>query len=598
MEKKKKQYSLRGELLRKIIIFICLPLFVILALLSILLYRSVNADIRQSSSAMVNEAVAKIESIMEMVNYCSSALMINSRTRANVYSILRSPNEYAAWQGRYQLMSELQYLATISLSAYNGDIAILGGNMELIDRTGIIHLDPSVKNESWYQKTIAGKGSPLWFSFISDVFPIQGGSNPGDLIMTRAIAAYQGESPGIILIRLPGIFSRPDIKNSPSATKDYYALYDGEGSLICHSDASNTANPVKNITDINLMNPRKMGNGNKPVISLIRDSFFIAHPLDISNCTLVYFAQKEAILSLGHRIAWAFVCTMILIIAAVSLIVLHISAQITLPLNHLIEDIRKLNRGAFQVHHQKSFTEIEQLSLQFNAALTRIDNLINQVHEESRLREEAYFETLQAQINPHFLFNTLNTVRWTALANGDTAVGDLLVELGIMLTAAYNHNDKLVPLREELRLLEAYVHIMRVRYSNSFFLTINVDKNAQACLVPKFSLQPLVENAIIHGIDDKEDGLIEVEGFIRDGDLWVSIYNNGAAADLKKISRALEEEPRGNRDKAQYTSIGLHNVNTRIKIEFGAGYGLSVDTKTRIGCKIWLKIPSTGEALC
>jgi anti-sigma regulatory factor (Ser/Thr protein kinase) len=599
MGKKKKQYSLRVELLRKIIVFICLPLFVILAVLSVLLHRSVNSDIRQNSSVIVNQAASKLELIMETVNYCSSALMTNNRTRTNVYSILRAPNEYPAWEGRYQLMTELQYLATISLSAYSGDIAILIENMELINRTGMIRLDPSLKKEEWYQKTSAGKGSPLWFSSIEDVFPPHGSSGPGDLIMARAIIPYQGESPGIILVRLPGLFIWPNPGSSPSAAKDCYALYGGEGALICYSNASDAASPMENIAGIDSIYPGRVNERDKPAIFFINDNFFVAYHLNISNCTLVYSAQREAVFSLGRRITWAFVWAVILIITAVTLLVLRISAQITLPLNHLIEDIRKLDKGAFQVRHQKSFTEVEQLSLQFNDALTRIDNLINQVHEESRLREEAYFETLQAQINPHFLFNTLNTVRWTALANGDTAVGNLLAELGIMLTAAYNHNDKLVPLHEELRLLEAYASIMRARYSNSFFLAINVDKSAQACLVPKFSLQPLVENAIIHGIDGMEDGLIKVEGFIRNDELWVSVYNNGAAADLEKINRVLEEGPEKNRNKEQrYTSIGLHNVNARIKIEFGAAYGLSADAQTGPGCRIWLKIPSAREALC
>jgi sensor histidine kinase YesM len=164
-----------------------------------------------------------------------------------------------------------------------------------------------------------------------------------------------------------------------------------------------------------------------------------------------------------------------------------------------------------------------------------------------------------------------------------------------MLTAAYNHADKLLPLREELRLLNSYARIMRARFGNTFVLIINAAPETEACIVPKFSLQPLVENAILHGVRDIAEGRIEVSGFIQNEELWVSVYNNGAEVEEDKISAALEQE---SEHKESYTSIGLRNVNTRIKIEFGKNYGLSMDKETRGGFKIWLKIPRIPEAPC
>jgi sensor histidine kinase YesM len=584
----KKRYTLQEQLLRKLILFICLPFFIILGTLALLLRRGINEEIVRSCAATVLQAANKIEIVMGTVNYCSSVLMLNRNTRSALNSILLDPWGYEAYEARYGLMWELQYLSNIALISYNADIAILAENMELIDRAGINRLNKDVQDKPWYRNTRAEKNVPFWHAAIEEVFPKQ--NQVQDLVMTRTILSYGESPPGIILIRLPGEFLWTSLHQEDLAYRGRFAIYARDGSLITSSGVP--GDPI-HVIDTSL--DRWRSAKGKPAVGTEKGVFYVAYDLDISGCTLVFSADKDEVFALSRLINLIFPVSAVLIAGISVFLAIRISRQISSPLNHLIEDISKLDHRALSVRRQNNFTEIDELSKCFNDALTRIDLLIKEVRKESRLREETYFETLQAQINPHFLFNTLNTIRWTAMANGDEPVGDLLAELGIMLTAAYNHADKLLPLREEFRLLNSYASIMRARFGNTFDLIINGEPEAEACMVPKFSLQPLVENAILHGVRDIAEGVIKVSGFIRGGELWVSVYNNGPEADREKISQILRQEPE---HTEHYTSIGLKNVNTRVKIEFGENYGLSIDQENREGFMIWLKVPRIGEGSC
>jgi hypothetical protein len=584
----KKRYNLQEQLLRRIILFICLPFFIILGILTLSLQRGINKDIVKSYAATVLQAANKIEMVMRMVNYCSSVLMLNGYTRSALHTILSEPSGYEAYAARYSLMAELQYLSNIALITYNADIAILVKNMELIDRVGISRLDNNIKNKAWYRQTMAEKNAPFWYAAVEGVFPEK--NQVQDLIMTRTILTYGETAPGIILIRLPGEFLWASLHQEALAYRGRFAMYARDGSLI-----SSSGIPGEAVHAIDTGQDRWRSAEGKPAAGIASGIFYVAYDLDISGCTLVFSADKDEVFALSSRVHWMFLAFAALIAGITIFLVIRLSQQIAAPLNRLIEDISKLDHRTLSVRHQNDFIEIDELSGCFNNALTKIDLLIKEVRKESRLREETYFETLQAQINPHFLFNTLNTIRWTAMANGDEPVGDLLAELGIMLTAAYNHADKLLALREELRLLNSYTRIMRARFGNTFTVIIDTEPETEACLVPKFSIQPLVENAILHGVRDMAEGIIEVSTFFHDQELWISVYNNGSQADRDKISAALEKEPE---HKESYTSIGLKNVNTRIKIEFGENYGLSMDQETREGFKIWLKIPRMPEESC
>ena len=200
MTGKKSKRGLREQLLAYILLFVCLPLFGILGVFAFLLQRNINDNIVNGNAAIVRQTADKIAILMQTVNYCSSAFMLNKRTQTALADILKEPASYEAYMARYELMADLRYLSHSILNGYQAEIAVLLKNMEFIDSSGIRRLEPKVKDEAWYKNTLAGGNAPSWISQADEVFA----SGPAQsLIMARTIFAYGKSAPGIILIRLP-----------------------------------------------------------------------------------------------------------------------------------------------------------------------------------------------------------------------------------------------------------------------------------------------------------------------------------------------------------------------------------------------------------
>ncbi|MDR2479407.1 MAG: hypothetical protein LBD48_08860, partial [Treponema sp.] len=174
MARKKSKRGLQEQLLAYILLFVCLPLFGVLGILAFLLQRNINANIANGNAAIVRQTADKVAILMQSVNYSSSAFMLNKRTQTALAAILKDPASYEAYAARYELMADLRYVSQSTLNEYQAEIAVLLKNMELIDSSGIRRLDPKVKDEVWYQNTLAGGSAPSWISCVDGIFAASG----------------------------------------------------------------------------------------------------------------------------------------------------------------------------------------------------------------------------------------------------------------------------------------------------------------------------------------------------------------------------------------------------------------------------------------
>ncbi|MCR5343657.1 MAG: histidine kinase [Butyrivibrio sp.] len=196
--------------------------------------------------------------------------------------------------------------------------------------------------------------------------------------------------------------------------------------------------------------------------------------------------------------------------------------------------------------------------------------------------KDAQIAALQAQINPHFLNNTLEMMNWQARMNGDTEISKMIEALGTVLDSGINReNDKLVRLSEELRCGDAFLYIMSMRFGQRLTVEKLVDRNVLQVMVPQLILQPILENAIKHGVESVNSGTIWLNIFEEDGKLVIDVINSGkklADADIERIRKIIsgEQKPESG-TPGVHTSIGIYNVNKRIELIFGEEYGLSVN---------------------
>ncbi|MBP3470173.1 MAG: histidine kinase, partial [Lachnospiraceae bacterium] len=214
-----------------------------------------------------------------------------------------------------------------------------------------------------------------------------------------------------------------------------------------------------------------------------------------------------------------------------------------------------------------------------------------------RIRESE-LDTLRAQISPHFLYNTLNSIKCRALLDGNSDVAKMTQWLINLLELSINNRNEYVTLTEELDMLQSYVGLQKVRSNKEFlFQTEMFPEHLGKCLIPKMILQTLVENAILHGIEEKEYSDTENGAAIRvcaslDGEnLQIEVWDNGIGMIEERIHEVFSAEQKN--EKRKMNRVGLYNVDQRIKLYFGKKYGLSIKSTPGLSTTVTIKMPCT-----
>ncbi|UKS28487.1 histidine kinase [Paenibacillus sp. HWE-109] len=259
------------------------------------------------------------------------------------------------------------------------------------------------------------------------------------------------------------------------------------------------------------------------------------------------------------------------------------------PIRSLVQAMGKAASGNFEKPALAGGNdEIGLLSHHFNRMLSSLKEMVTTLREEQQLKEEARFHALQAQISPHFLFNALNSIKWLALFSGAKNVGDMITSLGIMLSYSMKQESEVVTLRDELDFIEHYFSLQKIRFNDNIDLIIQVDESLLSARMLKFTLQPIVENSIIHG--NRMPLSIRIAAYQEDGLLFVTITDNGQGLSERKFADDALEESNPIR-QGKYSGIGLENVQSRIRMHFGEPYGLLMHNGTDVGVETVIKLP-------
>ncbi|WP_164545731.1 sensor histidine kinase [Paenibacillus albus] len=300
---------------------------------------------------------------------------------------------------------------------------------------------------------------------------------------------------------------------------------------------------------------------------------------------------QSDVLVLQKIVIFIFVSSLILI-AIVSLFSMR---RITNPLSALarkMKDIGKGNLGITIKHVPRN--ELGLVVTRFNEMSLNIQELVTQNTEAEREKKELEIEALQNQINPHFLYNTLNMIKWMAMINKSDNIVDSVVALGNILHPLYSTKEPFGTVREEMDYLENYIKIMNWRFNNKISYTIDIPERLMDERIIKFILQPVIENCVVHGVG-RSSNQIEIAIRLEEAgeDRLVHIHDNGMgiASDRLASIRSSLNEPLTKWDREQKKGIGLRNVNRRIQLNFGEKYGIAIESVENEGTEIVIKLP-------
>lgn len=295
------------------------------------------------------------------------------------------------------------------------------------------------------------------------------------------------------------------------------------------------------------------------------------------------------IISLGTAVA---VCVLLVTLAAVFMS-RRLSSLFSGKIQTVLQAMKLASNGNFsiQLPAEESTNEFAMLNSGFNSMIAEINTLIETVYKAQILQKESEFKALQAEINPHFLYNTLDTICWQAKLSGNEDIFQTSFSLAALLRASVGSKKLYVTLEEELSYVNDYIQIQKVRYRDKITAEISIPEKLLASQVPKLILQPIVENAFIHGLEPKRgNGFLMITGEIFNEDIIVKVRDNGVGMTREQISVILNRDP-----DSSVQSIGLINVHKRLNLLYGEAYGIQIRSVLEEGTTVTLKLPLKTE---
>ncbi|MFC5469846.1 sensor histidine kinase [Cohnella suwonensis] len=269
--------------------------------------------------------------------------------------------------------------------------------------------------------------------------------------------------------------------------------------------------------------------------------------------------------------------------------------SIVKPIGSLVNQMASVKAGNLKANIKESGpVEIYVLGVTFNEMVSQLKELIQEIEDKETQKRLAEIAALQSQINPHFLLNTLNTIKLMASISNAGNIQKMTEALTKLLSSAFNRGGMYTTVAEEMKLLDYYVQIMKIRYGDQFDIRYDIEPRMQSIPILKLLLQPIVENAIVHGLHERESrGLIQVAGDISQGNCRIVIRDTGRGIHPDVLGKLLETKE----DKVQesFSGIGLKNVHERLQLNYGLPYGITIESELNRGTTVTVVMPVIRE---
>ena len=380
-------------------------------------------------------------------------------------------------------------------------------------------------------------------------------------------------------------FDLSDIKNllKNSKVRGILALLDENNNILYSSDNEKVLNYIKeNKTLLNKSNIYKNNiYKNESLVSVRVDTqsnFKYLSIIELKDLNI--FNVKFKIFSLS------LFCVIIILIITYIII-----SEYSFKLKRLVSYIKRIEDGDLdaRLNIEKEDDELDMIAMKIDHMSESLKYNINKNYISEVKQKQAELSALQAQIKPHFLYNMLEVIRMCSLSKGNVDVADMIYSLAGMFRYSTYNNGSMVSINQEIKYCKMYLDLCCKRYRGIFKYKINISEDIKEYIVPKFILQPIVENSINHGIKkDLDNNLIEINIKEKDKNLEISIDDNGLGISKENLEK-INENLKKNLQKTE--SIGLMNINNRIKLKFGEDYGIYISSELNNGTTVKIKLP-------
>lgn len=416
----------------------------------------------------------------------------------------------------------------------------------------------------------------------SEIFPIKsyftdtGGYNCYFQVARKVEDYISKQNYGVLLLNVNEKLLGDNYIRLTNEEKDFF-IVDQDGLIISHKDKDKINEKLNSFVEANSKN--KLNNyylkdGKLFIFQPISDyGWYIVESVSLASAML---PLKKIELFL---IAFGILCTLL-----TGVVLGVVARKIAEPLSLLRNKMTEFNHGNLSIQIQDStYREFSEISISFNELIQRVNFLLKENVNNERQKRLLELDFLRAQINPHFIYNTLSSIRFYVEMGKNKEAEEMLYHFSKLLRRVLSRGGEFVPIRDEVKHLEDYVALQKMRYSNAFLVEFLLDENTLNVQIPSFILQPIIENAIFYGLQVNRLLVIKVEAELADQDLYITISDNGIGMSQEKITEIFNKE-------VQMSSVGILNVHERIRILYGGAYGLTIEQNEPEGTKVILKL--------
>ncbi|MGN7358313.1 cache domain-containing sensor histidine kinase [Paenibacillus sp. SAF-054] len=505
-----------------------------------------------------------------------------NRQYESVYDVVEAYRDYPDMREYLRLYKEIT------------NIRLYTDNATLLNNWELINASDEIKASDWYQDALKNEGMVSW-RYIEDER-----DHKKYLSLVRTIELESLKKYGVLVLNVNSNMLNSILNQETFDTM----IVDDQDYIIAANRGDWNDKKLSDISLGNNMRTQKSGTF-EATLNGVSSKVLIDEVKPVSSengVRIISMFSIDSIMKEPNRVIGLALTVIVISIVLAFLLIYGVSSLFSRRMLRLSRHINRVGLGDFDTTLQiDGKDEIGLLSRQFNSMVRSIHDLMEEVtqsNEQNRLMEqkqsEIRFKMLASQINPHFLFNALESIRMEAHMKGQTEIARVVRLLGKMMRNNLEVGNNKIPLKQELEMVRCYLDIQKFRYEERLRYEFKVDPATECLHLPPLIIQPLVENAVVHGLDNNAEGaLVRVEVIQAGSEVKFVITDNGigiTAERLNKVMNTLEdpEERDGER-------IGLRNVHVRLKLTYGEMHGLSIDSRPGQGTNISFTIPLEGE---
>ena len=541
------------------------------------------------TQTIIQQMNQNIDSYIDYMENTSHLVSSNEDVQKYLFGDTADP------EARDRILSQFETILDSRSDILNLGIIAENGRMLINNGQHLTNQDLDIHSQEWYTNALEGRESVYLTS--SHVQHIISGERPWVITLSRGIRNKEmgtgQEKEGVFFIDLNYSAISELCDQSMVGNQGYAFIVDADGNIVYHPQQQQLYNELQTENIDLVMNAGSdivtWGDGiNKKMYSISRS--------EKTGWTVVDCVRVEELLRRSNEAQSIYVLVAIGLMAVALFFSRFVAKSITLPIQRLCDSMERVQEGDFSVSDivVDSENEIGSLTKSFNVMTQRIHELMAQNIREQEAKRKSELKALQSQINPHFLYNTLDSIIWMAEGKKNEEVVLMTASLARLLRQSISNEDELVSIGQEIEYARGYLTIQKMRYKDKLEFRIEVEPSILNIRLIKLVLQPVIENAIYHGLKYKESrGLLLVKGFMKNGNAVLQVIDDGVGMDQETLDHIYE------RHKVDYHSngVGIYNVQKRLQLYYGNEYGIVYESKPGEGTTATITIPGQQEGL-